>query len=122
MAINKTARDETEKVILDYLNTLESPELIKKIQTTDKDIPDALEYVKNQVKSRAKHGCAMVTDQEVFGMIIHYFEEDSIAKGSAPKTKAVVTTSAPKKEQPKVEKPKVISTASKEIEGQLSLF
>ena len=126
MTVNKTARDETERVILEYLEGLDSPELIRKINSTDKDIPDALSYVKEQVRSRAQNGCAMVSDQEVFGMVIHYFEEDSIQKGMVREVKkdrieVVKNASYDKKpkEQPKPVKPKVITN---EIEGQLSLF
>ena len=125
MTVNKTARNETEKRILAYLEGLDAPELIRKINSTDKDIPDAVAYVKSQVKHRAENGCAMVEDSEVFGMVVHYFEEDSIRKGNTPvvnkKIEVVKNASYDKKpkEQPKPIKPKVVSN---EIEGQLSLF
>ena len=122
MTINKSANNETEQRVLTYLESLDNPQLIKKINSTDKGIPDALDYVKAQVRSRAKNGCAVVEDQEVFGMIIHYFEEDSIKKGNTTVEKKhieVVKT----KPSTSTEKPKAAAVQkTNDLEGQMSLF
>ena len=120
MKVNKTANSEAEKRILEYLEGLDSPELIRKINATDKDIPDALNYVKNQVRSRAVNGCAAVEDVEVYGMIIHYFEEDSIKKGTSPAKSNRIET---KTQKPKEEKPKAAAVQkTNDLAGQMSLF
>lgn len=122
MKVNKTANNQAEQRVLEYLESLDSPELIRKINATDKDIPDALNYVKNQVRSRAVNGCAAVEDVEVFGMIIHYFEEDSIKKGNITVEKKrieVVKT----KPSTSTEKPKAAAVQkSNDLAGQMSLF
>lgn len=120
MKVNKTANSEAEKRILEYLEGLDSPELIRKINATDKDIPDALNYVKNQVRSRAVNGCAAVEDVEVFGMIIHYFEEDSIKKGTSPTKSNRIEI---KTQKPREEKPKAATIQkTNDLAGQMSLF
>ncbi len=120
MKVNKTANSEAEKRILEYLEGLDSPELIRKINATDKDIPDALNYVKNQVRSRAVNGCAAVEDVEVFGMVIHYFEEDSIKKGTSPAKSNRIEI---KTQKPKEEKPKAVAVQkTNDLAGQMSLF
>ena len=120
MKVNKTANSEAEKRILEYLEGLDSPELIRKINATDKDIPDALNYVKNQVRSRAVNGCAAIEDVEVYGMIIHYFEEDSIKKGTSPAKSNRIEI---KTQKPKEEKPKAATVQkTNDLAGQMSLF
>ena len=120
MKVNKKANSEAEKRNLEYLEGLDSPELIRKINATDKDIPDALNYVKNQVRSRAVNGCAAVEDVEVFGMVIHYFEEDSIKKGTSPAKSNRIEI---KTQKPKEEKPKAAAVQkSNDLAGQMSLF
>ena len=120
MKVNKTANSEAEKRILEYLEGLDSPELIRKINATDKDIPDALNYVKNQVRSRAVNGCAAVEDVEVYGMIIHYFEEDSIKKGTSPAKSNRIEI---KTQKPKEEKLKAAAVQkTNDLAGQMSLF
>ena len=115
MKVNKTANNQAEQRVLEYLESLDSPELIRKINATDKDIPDALNYVKNQVRSRAVNGCAAVEDVEVFGMIIHYFEEDSIKKGTSPVKSNRIEI--------KTQKPKAAAVQkSNDLAGQMSLF
>ena len=120
MKINKTANNQVEQRVLEYLESLDSPELIRKINATDKDIPDALNYVKNQVRSRAVNGCAAVEDVEVYGMIIHYFEEDSIKKGTSPAKSNRIEI---KTQKPKEEKPKAAAVQkTNDLAGQMSLF
>ena len=120
MKVNKTANNQAEQRVLEYLESLDSPELIRKINATDKDIPDALNYVKNQVRARAVNGCAAVEDIEVFGMIIHYFEEDSIKKGTSPTQKNRIEI---KTQKPKEEKPKAAAVQkTNDLAGQMSLF
>ena len=127
MKINKTANTEAEKRVLEYLEGLDAPELITKINSSSKDIPDALSYCKGLAKSRAQSGCACIEDTEVFGWVVHYFEEDSISKGATPKgpvRERIEVKTEPKKEVPKVEKPKPVPKVVKDdqLEGQLSLF
>lgn len=127
MKVNKTANTEAEKRVLEYLEGLDAPELITKINSSSKDIPDALSYCKAKAKQRAQNGCACIEDTEVFGWVVHYFEEDSISKGATPKgpvRERIEVKTEPKKPALKVEKPKPAPKVVKDdqLEGQLSLF
>ena len=120
MKTKLTASNAYEQAVLDYIESMDAPELIEKINAGDKGLSDCMSYVKSQARSKAVNGCAILTDQEVFGMAVHYFEEDSIKKGatpSAPKAKA----EAKPIEKPKAEKPKApVIAKSNDIEGQMS--
>ena len=118
MKTKLTASNTYEQVVLDYIESLDAPELFEKINAGDKGLSDCMSYVKSQARSKAVNGCAVLTDQEVFGMAVHYFEEDSIKKGATPSVKV-----EPKKqiEKPKTGKPKApVIAKSNDIEGQMS--
>ena len=117
MKTKLTASNAYEQVVLDYIESLDAPELIEKINAGDKGLSDCMSYVKSQAKSKAVNGCAILTDQEVFGMAVHYFEEDSIKKGATPSVKAELKQI----KKPKTEKPKApVIAKSNDIEGQMS--
>jgi len=81
---------EEEKLIKEYLENNTSETLADKINNGTKIIKDNkqllnkkdfngfLNYAKEQAKSSAKNGVAMIHHETVFGWAIHYFEEDSI--------------------------------------------
>lgn len=106
----------TEQIIFDYVQVNASEVLKEKIEKSGKGIKDCLSYISSEVRNRAVNNCACVSDQEVFGMAMHYFEEDSIEKGTVPKTEAKVETSK------SVEKPKPQKKEKKVCDGQMSMF
>ena len=70
----------TEELILKYIDANASEELKKKIESSEKDIKDCVSWIAESVRERAVNGCAAVADDEVYGLAIHYFEEDDIKK------------------------------------------
>lgn len=106
----------TEQIIFDYVQENASEVLKEKIEKSEKGIKDCLNYISSEVRNRAINNCACVSDQEVFGMAMHYFEEDSIKKDSVNVTPAKVETSKP------VEKPKPHKKEEKVCDGQMSMF
>lgn len=107
------SKNSAEVAVLNYVLDNCSEELFQKAKAAGKNIKDAIQYVMGEVKSRAVGRCAMVSDQEVFGLIIHYFEEDEIKKNTQVVGKASTSSNeegeeeAPKvKAQPKASKPK----------------
>jgi len=44
----------------------------------DKNLDGCIHYILNEVR---KSGCNGFTDEEVFGMAVHYYDEDNIAAG-----------------------------------------
>ena len=84
------ANTEEEKLIKEYLENNVSEILANKINNgtkiikdnkqliNKKDLTGFLNYAKEQARSSAKNGVAMIHHDTVFGWAIHYFEEDSI--------------------------------------------
>lgn len=56
-------------------------------QKENKNIDDCISFVLNTVK---KSGIAGFTDDEVFGMAAHYYDEDDIAPGEPMKCRVIV--------------------------------
>lgn len=84
------------QAIADYLvkRCEEDKYLEEKILNNDKTLVGCIDYCKQQAKEQAEDGCAMVTDEEVYGWCVHYFLEDSLNCEPKPKEK-------PKKKEPK---------------------
>lgn len=104
-----------EKDIKKYLLENASEPLKEKMMGSDKNIKDCLAYISSEFKSRAVNGCGVGTDEEVYGMAIHYFEEDEIKKGSV--SIAAVTHS--KSSEPAVDLNKIKADALKEAKKQI---
>ncbi|MEG1543944.1 MAG: PcfK-like family protein, partial [Tannerellaceae bacterium] len=74
----------------------------------NKNIDDCITYILNQVQ---KSGCNGFSDDEIFGMAIHYYQEDDIDPGKAIWAKVVINHSVEKqgvsnkKQAPVVEMP-----------------
>ena len=59
----------------------------KKKKKPTKNIDNCITYILNQVK---KSGCCGFSDDEIFGMALHYYQEDNIEVGSPLKCNVVV--------------------------------
>lgn len=93
MRINLEAKNNTEKIVLNYLEKNASDELAEKINNGNKTLAGCWKYITNEAKEYLSNKSGAVEDDVVFGWAIHYFEEDSIEEGKLPQTKAKVTTS-----------------------------
>ena len=90
ITLNLEANTEEEKLIKEHLENTVSEILAEKINNgtqilkdnktllNKKDLNGFLDYAKEQARSSAKNGVAMIHHETVFGWAIHYFEEDSI--------------------------------------------
>lgn len=56
-----------------------------------KNIKDCITYILNTVKSSGNNGFA---DEEIFGMAVHYYDEDDIKIGAPVNAKVVVNHTA----------------------------
>lgn len=115
-----TAEGSFQSAILNYINSLNAPELMKKIADGEKNIADCCSYIISEMRKKAKNNVTVAENQEVFGLAVHYFEEDSIKKCSSSVSNArVFCATSPKKE----EKPKAAAVQkTNNLEGQMSLF
>lgn len=59
----------------------------EKYANTDKNIDDCFTYILNQVQ---KSGCNGFADDEIYGMAVHYYDEDNIEVGKASNAHVVV--------------------------------
>ena len=99
------AENKLEERLLEYLSENVSDVLTFKIQAGDKTLQGAVEHIKAEVKAtiaKEKQKGSMgvwVDDQDVFNMMIHFFEEDSIKEPNKPK-KTVPNSVPEEKKEP----------------------
>ena len=123
--------DHFKTAIQNHLNGLAAKDELfaETLKKPDKNIDDCITYILNQVKSS---GCNGFADEEIFGMAVHYYDEDDINVGK-PITGTVVvnhsTTKKPKEKVDIVENPKEVTKPSKQqkvvemdTSKQVSLF
>jgi len=65
-----------------------------------KNIDDCVTYILNTVKESGSNGFA---DEEIFGMAVHYYDEDNIKVGSAVSGKVIVNHKVELTEEEKLE-------------------
>ena len=107
-----------EEQIKNYLVTTASDALKEKILKSNKNLSDCMNYLASQVKEKAKNGCYCGSDDEIFGMVIHYFEEDEIEPVTTSSAR-VETTAKPITPKPKKEKKVEVK---EETPKQMTLF
>ena len=97
-----TGSDAFKRTIRDYLETRGSkdPLFARIVLKPGKNIDDCITYILNTVKSS---GCNGFTDDEVYSMAIHYFDEDNINAGGAIKGDVVVNHKVELTEEEKLE-------------------
>lgn len=77
------------RAISAYLNAQAAadPLYAETLKKPGKNIDDCVTYILNQVKNS---GCCGFEDAEIFGMAVHYYDEDDIKPGSPIKCNVVV--------------------------------
>lgn len=124
--------DNFKQVIEEYVNNFASTNasFAEKLSNESKNIDDCITYILNKVKAS---GCNGFADDEIFGMAIHYYEEQNIEVGKPIDTMVVVnrimeqqTKAKEQQEQPqqvlKLVKPKSKKAVAQIQSGQVSLF
>lgn len=118
--------DQFTEIIKEHLQELaEKDELFAEtLKKPEKNINDCTTYILNQVKASGRQGFA---DEEIFGMAVHYYDEDDVTVGSPIKANIVVNRSVPKAQtiaEPSLDKPKTLKKSKKIVvpETQTSLF
>lgn len=81
--------DHFKNVIQDKLNEMAEadPLFAKNLEKEDKDIDGCINYILTQVK---KIGAQGYTDDEIYGMAAHYYDEDDLKKCDPVKCGVVV--------------------------------
>ena len=89
-----------ETAIKNYLdNRAKSDELFAaKYANPKKSIDECCKYITGEAYARAKNGCAVISDEEVYGMAVHYYDEEDIKINKLPaNTKVSAGTQVPTK-------------------------
>ena len=113
-----------QKIIIDYLEEHASDSLVEKINRCGKTMKECWDYITSQAKKRAKNGCAMIEDAEVFGWAVHFFEEEGNVKIEKTVTRSKdlpVKKTEPKKEEPKKVEHKKEEKKPDMLPGQLTI-
>lgn len=124
--------DNFKQVIEEYVNNFASTNasFAEKLSNESKNIDDCITYILNKVKAS---GCNGFADDEIFGMAIHYYEEQNVEVGKPIDTMVVVNRimeqqnkEKEQEEQPqqvlKLVKPKTKKAVEQIQSGQVSLF
>lgn len=82
------------------------------LKKPNKNIDDCITYIFNQVKAS---GCNGFADEEIFGMAVHYYDEDDIKVGKPVNGTVVVNHSSANKTKEKTDKVEKTKEPSKPI-------
>lgn len=91
-----------------------------KYNNPKKSIKECARYICNEMSKKAENGCAVGTDEDVFGMAVHYYDEPNLDCSFAPDNVAkVVATINPEPKKPKSEpKPTAKKAEAKKAEAK----
>ena len=109
----KTVDNPAIRIIADYLLTRD--DIQENLKKPNKSLKKMYEYITSQARKKALNGCAMLSDEEVFGMAVHYYDEDDLdvdkkveeAKPEMVRHKVEVKVEPKKTEKPKKKKEKI---------------
>lgn len=111
MELNLTGFKEAIKQFLDNL-AAEDPAFSATYHKPNKNVDECCQYIIQEVEKNCKGAKAVAcTDEEVFGLAIHYYDEDDIVV-TGPKAKVEVSTSA----KPTIKE--VVADAQAQVEAE----
>lgn len=74
--MNLKAESEIEKIVLEYVLAHASPALMARIDAEGKTIQKCWAYVTSYARKHAKGNQYCMSDDEAFGLVMHYFEDE----------------------------------------------
>lgn len=95
----KQVKNPSLKIIGEYL--ARRYDLKEKLENQNKSLEECWSYIVGEASKQAQNNCAFMSDEEVFGLAVHYYDEDEITvKGVKERTQVKVvkeklTTSEP---------------------------
>lgn len=96
------ATNEFKEIIKNYLdNRAQADELFAvSYKKENKNLDECINFIFQEVQ---KSGCNGFSDDEIFGMAVHYYDEDDLGKISTTRCRVVVNHSVELTEQEKAE-------------------
>ena len=116
------ASNEFKLAIQSYLNEIANKDKLfaQNLNKENKNIDECIIYILNQVKASGSNG---FTDEEIFNMAIHYYDEENIKVGEPIQAKVVVAKLPPAPEIPtKKVSEKKAKVVKMEPSNQVSIF
>lgn len=72
-------KKETNPAIINIANYLLSREDIKtNLEKENKSLHEMFQYIMGEAKKKAVNNCACLSDEDVYGLAVHYYDEDDI--------------------------------------------
>lgn len=109
-------------IIAEYL--MSRQDIQENLKKPNKSLEEMYEYILSEAKKKAVQNCAAMTDEEVFGLAVHYYDEDDLKIKKVSNVQ--VTTNAKENKISKANYPakkEKKKQPSKQIEEeQISLF
>lgn len=94
-------KDQNIKKVAEYLINRE--DMNDKFLNEEKNLTDMWEYIRDKAREKAINGCAMLEDQDVYNLAVHYFDETNEALGIKTSKKQNKPKEENKKQEAKVE-------------------
>lgn len=121
---------EFETAIKTYLDSAaEKDELFAKAyRNPKKNIKDCCTFLMNEAKKAAKNGSIACKDDEIYGLAMHYYDEEDIEVGEVPINVEVVQVPesrvivSPKKSKTTRKKGTKLTNMSEEYELEIPMF
>lgn len=95
------------KIICEYL--MSRNDMVSKLDNPKKSIDGMWNYIVSEAKKKAVENCATISSEEVFGLAVHYYDEEGVgdeeqsSRLNLESAKAIVKKSVEKKKKPKKE-------------------
>lgn len=98
-----TGFENTLKIYLDEFASKDNVFAVK-YRSGKKTVEGCAKYITEEVRKKASNGCYVAKDEEVYGLAVHYFDEDSIEEfsGKAPSARVTQSTATTKVNKGKV--------------------
>lgn len=94
-------KDQNIRKVAEYLMNRE--DMNDKFLNEEKNLTDMWEFIRDKAREKAVNGCAILEDQDVYNLAVHYFDETNEALGIKKTKKATKSEEKEKKQDAKSE-------------------
>lgn len=95
----------------------EDPQFAARYANPKKSIDECCKYITGEAYAKAKNGVAVLSDDAVFSLAVHYYDEDNIDIKSTPSAR---TSAPPQAKLSKVDKEKLRKQAEAEYKAKVA--
>lgn len=95
----------------------EDPQFAERYANPKKSIDECCKYITGEAYAKAKNGTAVLSDEVVYSMAVHYYDEDNIDIKSTPSAR---TSAPPQAKLSKADKEKLRKQAEAEYKAKVA--